>query len=493
MRAHPTITKAFAPNPVGTGVRLRAHHHARQCECRGGHRRGVHGHVPCGRHQYGIGFRCDDVRGWRCHGGQQRDQCRALGRNDPGQRLVHGDRERPVGVGGRLREHDRQSARSRRRTPARTRWPAARPSTCCRVSRWPRRSGPALHRHQRRERAHDHAHQRQRDGGHGRGLHRYVSGESREHGVGLGRHARAQAATVTAANNGASVALSGATVPASGSCTVTVNVTSATAGSYLNSTGSVATTNAGTAAAGTGTLTVLATSDDRQVVRTEPERHRTLTSLLTITLTNPNATPITGAAFTDTYPAGVVNTASASGATTCAGGTVTAANNGTSVALSGGTIPASGSCTVTVNATSSTPGTYANTIAIGALDYGQRRVQHGRRQWLAHDQLGALGGEGLRTGIGGHGRDERAHHHAHEPERRGGHGRGVHGHLSAEPGQHGLGLGCDDLRGWHRNRREQRHERGAFRWQRACGRLLHGDGERDDRTPPAATTTPPAR
>ena len=41
------------------------------------------------------------------------------------------------------------------------------------------------------------------------------------------------------------------------------------------------------------------------------------TSVLTITLTNANATPITGVAFTDTYPAGLVNAASAAGSTTC--------------------------------------------------------------------------------------------------------------------------------------------------------------------------------
>src|SRR5205807_5106768 len=75
--------------------------------------------------------------------------------------------------------------------------------------------------------------------------------------------------------------------------------------------------------------------------------------------TNPNATAVTGAAFTDTYPANLVNTASASGATTC-GGAVTAANNGTSLALSGATIPATGSCTVTVNVTSATAGSYNN-------------------------------------------------------------------------------------------------------------------------------------
>jgi RHS repeat-associated protein len=75
----------------------------------------------------------------------------------------------------------------------------------------------------------------------------------------------------------------------------------------------------------------------------------------------------TGVAFTDTYPAGLVNTASASLATTC-GGTVTAANGGSSVALSGGTIPYNDGCTVTVNVTSSTAGTYVNNT--GAISSG---------------------------------------------------------------------------------------------------------------------------
>src|SRR5207248_1307551 len=136
-------------------------------------------------------------------------------------------------------------------------------------------------------------------------------------------------------------------------------------------------------------------------------------AVLTITLTNPNATAATGVAFTDTYPASLVNTASASGATTCGGtvtaanngtgvalsgapvpaagagtaaghvnaaaasaattcgGTLTAPNNGTSVALSGGTIPASGSCTVTVNVTSAAAGSYNNsTGAIATANAG---------------------------------------------------------------------------------------------------------------------------
>jgi hypothetical protein len=61
---------------------------------------------------------------------------------------------------------------------------------------------------------------------------------------------------VTALAGGGSVALTGGTVPASGSCTVTVNVTSNIAASYDNHTGAVTTTNAGTATEATATLTV---------------------------------------------------------------------------------------------------------------------------------------------------------------------------------------------------------------------------------------------
>src|SRR4030095_6474451 len=92
-------------------------------------------------------------------------------------------------------------------------------------------------------------------------------------------------------------------------------------------------------------------------------------SVLTITITNPNTTAITGAAFTDTYPAGIVNTATPGAAVNGAGcaGAPSAAAGGGSVSLAAGVIPASSSCTVTVNVTGSTAGTYNNTLAIGAV------------------------------------------------------------------------------------------------------------------------------
>ena len=92
-----------------------------------------------------------------------------------------------------------------------------------------------------------------------------------------------------------------------------------------------------------------------------------VSSLLTITLSNQNATVLTAAAFTDSYPPGLVNAATPAGTTTCTGGTVTAVAGNTSVALSGGTIPANNFCTVTVSVISATAGSYTNTIAIGAL------------------------------------------------------------------------------------------------------------------------------
>jgi uncharacterized repeat protein (TIGR01451 family) len=103
-------------------------------------------------------------------------------------------------------------------------------------------------------------------------------------------------------------------------------------------------------------------------------------STLTVTLTNPNASALTGATFTDLFPTtpGQMTVASPlSAATTCAAGTLSEndaidgdttleAGDG-SVRLSGATIPGSSSCTVTINVTATVGGTYTNTIAAGAL------------------------------------------------------------------------------------------------------------------------------
>ena len=84
-------------------------------------------------------------------------------------------------------------------------------------------------------------------------------------------------------------------------------------------------------------------------------------STLTITVSNANTTAQTALAFSDVYPANLVNAPAPAAATTC-GGTVTAIAGGSSLALSGGTIPASGSCTIKVNVTSAVAGAYTNSL-----------------------------------------------------------------------------------------------------------------------------------
>lgn len=165
--------------------------------------------------------------------------------------------------------------------------------------------------------------------------------------------------SATAAAGATSLALVAGTIPASGSCTLTVAVTASVAGALTNSTGAVASGNANTAVAATATITFLQPLSVTKAF-TPASIYAGDNSVLTVTLSNPNAVPVTGTAFTDSYPSGLLNTASPSGATTCSGGGVTAAAGGASLALVTATVPAGGSCTVTVNVTSSAAGVYLN-------------------------------------------------------------------------------------------------------------------------------------
>ena len=190
-----------------------------------------------------------------------------------------------------------------------------------------------------------------------------------------------------AGGTGSTVTLTGGTIPAGGSCTVTVSVTAAAAGSYMNSlaAGALVTSNGANAAPAVATLTV----NGPAVAPTLGKAFSPATivaggtSVLTITLNNPNSTAASlNAALTDTLPSGLV--ASGSASTTCAGGTASTASStvtaqdriikpqwaggtGSTVTLTGGTIPAGGSCTVTVSVTAANGGSYINSLAAGAL------------------------------------------------------------------------------------------------------------------------------
>jgi uncharacterized repeat protein (TIGR01451 family) len=71
------------------------------------------------------------------------------------------------------------------------------------------------------------------------------------------------------------------------------------------------------------------------------------TTSMTITLTNPNAAPLTGVAFTDTLPAGLVIATPNGLADSCALGATAPAGTST-ISLAGAILPGSSTCTITV-------------------------------------------------------------------------------------------------------------------------------------------------
>ena len=168
----------------------------------------------------------------------------------------------------------------------------------------------------------------------------------------------------------------GATIPggAPGSCTITANVTSSTAGTVTNTiaAGDLQTSNGSNTAAATANLTVTANAPTVAKAFAPATITSGGTSVLTITLTNNNAVAATlSAALVDTLPAGVT-LANATFGGTCTGTKSGVAGGNTVTYASGATIPggAPGTCTITANVTSSTPGTVTNTIAAGALQTG---------------------------------------------------------------------------------------------------------------------------
>ncbi len=197
--------------------------------------------------------------------------------------------------------------------------------------------------------------------------------------------------TVTAVPGGTSISLSGGTVPPQvgvnpGSCTLSINVSSVTAGNLINTIPTGALTSIDH---DDNTVTVsntTAASATLQVGSVQPPSlsksftPNTITagqvSQLAIVITNNDPfTALTNTRVTDTFPANVVLANTTTSLTGCGAGTLTdssgnplAAGTSTSVKLNNGTVAVSSICTIHVNVTSLTamaiPG-YTNTIPAG--------------------------------------------------------------------------------------------------------------------------------
>jgi hypothetical protein len=175
--------------------------------------------------------------------------------------------------------------------------------------------------------------------------------------------------TVTAAAGSGSVSLSGGTLAANGSCTISLNVTGVLAGVQDNTTGPISTTESGAGAtSNTASITVIGPPSIAKAFGAA-SINLNGTTTLTFTITS-NAVALTGVAFGDTLPAGLA-VANPNGLTgSCGPGTITTGTvSGFSVVnLAGGAIAAGGSCTFSVNVVGTTSGHKVNTTGTVTSD-----------------------------------------------------------------------------------------------------------------------------
>ncbi|MGV7218487.1 DUF7933 domain-containing protein [Bradyrhizobium sp. UFLA05-112] len=161
-----------------------------------------------------------------------------------------------------------------------------------------------------------------------------------------------------------SIALAGASIAGGGVCSFSVTVTGTTTGTKVNNSSAVTSTNGGTGNTASASIEVTALAPPGLSKSFAPASIALNgTSSLTFTITNPNAsTALTGVAFTDAFPAGLL-VATPSGLTNSCGGTLTAPAGGGSVNLSGATLAAASSCTISLNVTGTTTGIKVNSTS----------------------------------------------------------------------------------------------------------------------------------
>jgi len=171
--------------------------------------------------------------------------------------------------------------------------------------------------------------------------------------------------TFTGATAGnTALSLSGSAIPVGSSCTISLNVTGTTSGIVSNTTSAVSSTNGGTGVASNTATLVVASPPTISKAFQFSSMPVGATSVLTFTITNPNASlGLTGLTFSDTLTGGL-QVASTPGVVDGCGGTFSATAGGTAVALSGGTVTAGGSCTIQVNVTGTLAGVVNNTTGV---------------------------------------------------------------------------------------------------------------------------------
>ena len=175
----------------------------------------------------------------------------------------------------------------------------------------------------------------------------------------------------TATASSGVVSLSGGSLIAGGSCSITLDVTSNVAGTYNNTAGGVSSTETGTAGAPSNTASLNVVDKPTITKSFSPTSIAAGgASTLTLVISNPNAIALTSLGFTDNFPTDI-SVASPPAIVNGCGGTFAPVANDVSINLANGSIAANGSCTVRVNVTGLIAGSYANIAdGVSSLETG---------------------------------------------------------------------------------------------------------------------------
>jgi hypothetical protein len=177
---------------------------------------------------------------------------------------------------------------------------------------------------------------------------------------------------VTAVKGASKITLTGGSIPAHGSCTVSVVVTTTDCdGPHVNTVpvGALQTNNGHNPVAAVATLTIVNPPGAitprvfKTFVPTAIKPNGISTLIIYLINHATVAAPLT-APLVDNLPAGVV--VFGNGRTTC-GGTLTAVKGSSKITLTGGSIPANSQCHIQADVTASALGQFLNTIGAGTL------------------------------------------------------------------------------------------------------------------------------
>ncbi len=176
--------------------------------------------------------------------------------------------------------------------------------------------------------------------------------------------------TPTAVAGSGSVSLSGGTVAVNTNCKVIVNVTGMTSGVKNNTTSTVTSTNGGTGNTASASITVASPPTISKAFGAASIPLNASTSL-TFNITNSNTISLSGLAFSDALPSGLIVATPNNGlSNTCGGTSVVLPGSGT-ISLTSGTVAASSSCSISVNVTGTTTGVKNNiTGVVSATESG---------------------------------------------------------------------------------------------------------------------------